>query len=291
MIVVQLAGGLGNQLFQYAAGRSLAYRLNTELKLDISKFKRPSDRKYALSPFNIIENFVSGKELMLIKKSSHSLKNFIVTTCCKIIGKDPLTPVKESGFTDLENFFSLPDNVYLEGYWQSEKYFSEIREIIRDDFRIITEQDPVSNKMSDLIQKSDSVSIHIRRGDYVSDPKTNYDHGLCPQKYYDIAIEKIEACIEDPVFFIFSDDPSWVQKEFKIFHNHILVNINKPDKNFEDLRLMTLCKNHIIANSSFSWWGAWLSENPDKIVYAPKKWFNNPAYNSKNLIPDGWTRI
>lgn len=291
MIVVQLIGGLGNQMFQYAAGRSLAYRHNTELKLDISKFKNDPLREYGLSQFNIIERFATEKDFMKIKIHSHQLQNFFKRVNCKIFGKNALLYTNESHFNFDPDFFTLPDNVYLEGYWQSEKYFSDIKDIIHDSFKITTEQNSANKKMSELIERSNSVSIHIRRGDYISDAKTHNDHGVCPQEYYNAAIEKIDAVIDNPLFFIFSDDPFWVQKEFKIAHRCIHVNINYEHKSYEDLRLITLCKNHIIANSSFSWWGAWLSNNPDKIVYAPKKWFNNLALNTVDLIPSEWKQI
>lgn len=291
MIVVKLIGGLGNQLFQYALGRNLALKNNTELKLDISGFETYKLHKYGLHHFNIIENFASEKDLMHIKMPSSPVKNFLIDINCKLTGNITQLYFKEAHFNFDPNFFKLTDNQYLDGYWQSEKYFKDIKSVIVNDFKIKTAPNSANKKMSESIENSNSISIHIRRGDYITDAKTNNDHGVCSWEYYENAIEKIVNLVENPLFFIFSDDPLWVEKNFEIAYDHIYVNINDADKNYEDLRLMTLCKHHIIANSTFSWWGAWLNLNPDKIIYAPKKWFDNLELNTNDLIPTEWMQI
>ncbi len=145
-------------------------------------------------------------------------------------------------------------------------------------------------KKSEIILNSDSVSLHIRRGDYAKDKKTNAYHGLLSLQYYHNAISKMSNIVNKPQFFIFSDDIKWVKENFKIAFPAIFI-LNSNDKAYEDLFLMTLCKNHIIANSSFSWWGAWLCTNPSKIVYAPKQWLAVNNHQTSDLIPKDWHRI
>jgi hypothetical protein len=291
MIVVKLSGGLGNQMFQYAAGRSLSLRIGSELRLDISELKNDPIRSYGLSRFSIQENFVSDRELRLVKKPSHHLRNFLVDVRCRLAGGFALCSEREPGTGFDPGFFSLPDNRYLDGYWQSENYFLPVQEIIRQEFTVGTEPDPDNRNMAARISSSDAVALHIRRGDYVTDPKTNRDHGTCSMKYYASAMETITDKVKNPLFFIFTDDPVWVRKNFTPAGNHLLVSINDPGNSAEDLRLMTLCRHHIIANSSFSWWGAWLCRNPGKIVCAPELWFSSLKKDTRDLIPPGWIRL
>ena len=136
-----------------------------------------------------------------------------------------------------------------------------------------------------------SVSIHVRRGDYLTNPVTFQTHGLCDIDYYKKAIDEILDLVDKPHFFIFSDDQSWAKSNIIFGAPTDYVMHNNSLKNYEDLRLMSYCRHHIIANSSFSWWGAWLGNNPEKIVIAPKKWFNDPKIDTTDLIPDTWLRL
>ncbi len=279
MIITKLIGGLGNQMFQYAAGRALAYRLNTELKLDKIIFKTYKLHKYELYYFNIKALFASQKGINKFKK--HSLVLFF--TKRKFF--------KEKHFHFNPEFFKLKGNIYLKGYWPSEKYFKSIESVIRDDFSFKNEPDRKNKKVLEKISKVNSVSIHIRRGDYVLNKKTNAYHGLCPLKYYKKAIQIIKARTKTPTFFVFSDDIKWCKKNIKIDKNITFIDFNNRYKNYEDMRLMSNCKHNIIANSSFSWWGAWLNKNKNKIVIAPKKWFRDPSINTKDLISKLWLRV
>jgi hypothetical protein len=136
-----------------------------------------------------------------------------------------------------------------------------------------------------------AVSIHVRRGDYVSDAGTNRFHGTCSVDYYHDAVDRISGFAPASHFFVFSDGIDWAKENLRLRQPVTYVDFNDGEKNYEDLRLMSLCKHHIIANSSFSWWGAWLNPNPDKIVIAPKKWFNDPSINTDDLIPNSWLRL
>jgi len=299
MIIVQLFGGLGNQMFQYAAGRSLAHRLNTQLKLDILPFQNYKLRKYILSEFKILEFFALKEDLRRVKwfstsvrkRPSISVRNFFTGIYCLLNGIRPILYKKESHFHFDPEFLKLPDDIYLEGYWQSEKYFKDIENIIRREFTLRNEPDITNTHMAEKIFESNAISLHIRRGDYISNPVSFTHHGVCSLKYYHTAIDCMVKNISDPHFYIFSDDPLWVKQNLIVNYPHTYVTHNQDLQDSLDLWLMSMCKHHIIANSSFSWWGAWLSNNSKKIVIAPKKWVNNPELDIRDLIPGLWHLI
>ena len=288
MIIVKLKGGLGNQMFQYAFGKNIAIKHNTKLKFDDRWFSTQENsigRQYGLNIFNISEDFATAKE---IKKYTLSNIHFCLNPLTRLFSR--VNYVKEVNLQFSEEIFNSPDNTYLEGYWQSEKYFNEIREILLRDFSFRDEPDSLNKKWIARIQGANSVSVHIRRGDYVNNPATNKFHGLCDPEYYERGFKVIESRLESPEYYIFSDDISWVKKNlhFTSPSHFIEHNSGKPH---EDLRLMLNCKHNIIANSSFSWWGAWGNTNPEKIVIAPQKWFNDPAIDTGDLVPEPWIRL
>jgi hypothetical protein len=269
MIIVRLIGGLGNQFFQYAMGRRLAEKHKTTLKIDISPFEEYKLHKYSLWAFNIQEDIASKEEIKA------------------------LTYKKEKHFHFDSDVLDSSDDVYLEGYWQTEQYFKDIPEIIRQEFSVKT---PLAGRDKELAKQTkscDAVSLHIRRGDYV--PLTYGDQifDACDLGYYFESIRLLLSQVQDPHFFIFSDDPEWARDNLKLSHPTTLVDHNDASRNYEDLRLMGFCQHHIIANSSFSWWGAWLNPNPHKRVFAPKKWFNDNVRNldPKDIIPSLWVRL
>ena len=295
MVIVKLMGGLGNQMFQYAAARRLAHFNNTNLKIDLSWFDNicevDSSREYALDEFAIQENFTTREEVeaLTVRK-----QGFVERLATKAMGRKPgAAPsyIREKYFHFDLDILYLNDGVYLDGYWQSEKYFKDIETIIRQEFTIKSEMNVKSLAIVKQIKSINSVSLHIRRGDYVSNPHTNQVHGSCNVKYYFRCVENLTRSVKHPHFFIFSDEPKWTRANLKLPYPTTFVDHNPPENGYEDLRLMSLCKHNIIANSSFSWWGAWLKQNPCKIVLAPKKWFNSVDYNTKDLIPDKWLKI
>lgn len=293
MIITQLIGGLGNQLFQYAVARRIAHFKNCQIKLDLSGFRNYNLRTYRLSYFNIIENIASPDEIASLKGSQG--KNLPILALGLINKIQPYykrSYIKECHFHFDPNMMKAPCNAYLEGYWQSEKYFKDIENIIRSEFTLKHEPDAINKEIYHIIGNSNSVSIHVRRGDYISNPITNQVHGVCPLDYYYRAIDKINELVKEPPhFFVFSDDPNWAGENLKTEDPVMVVSHNSLDKDYEDLRLMSLCKHHIIANSSFSWWGAWLCTNKEKIVIAPNKWFNTNEHDTRDLIPDSWIKI
>jgi hypothetical protein len=290
MIITKLIGGLGNQMFQYALGRALSIKLQSTLYLDITALINPPKdiipRNYELDKFNIRANIASYD---LLKRVPFSPKYMIRIGFQKFFkGKTIFRYVKEQTHNFDKEILGLPDNVYLDGYWQSERYFNDISDIIRDDFLILHNPSEMNRKMLDKIQNCNSVSVHIRRGDYVTNPKTQRVHFVCDEEYYETAFEMIKKQIEKPYFFVFSDDPLWAQNHIVPDGPVTFVSHNTGIQSSEDMRLMMNCKHHIIANSSFSWWGAWLGKKPEQLVIAPGKWFNTKVCNYHDRLPSGW---
>jgi hypothetical protein len=184
----------------------------------------------------------------------------------------------------------VPNDCYLMGYWQSEKYFSAISEQIREDFSFRLAINNQNTQLAFKISQHNAVSLHIRRGDYANNPTVTATHGLCPISYYHNAIEYIAHRVKQPYFFIFSDDIVWAKENLKMDLHSTYIDHNQGAESYNDMRLMSLCRHHIIANSSFSWWGAWLNPNIDKIAIAPKQWFVKDV-NTQDLIPKDWVRL
>jgi hypothetical protein len=292
MIVVKLKGGLGNQLFQYAMARRIAYREHSQLKLDLSEYQNHNLRKYRLNNFNIISEVASPEEIALVKMprggKTNSIKLRLIEKCRPYYKRHF---IKESFFHFDPNILKISGDIYLEGYWQSEKYFIDIEHIIRQEITLKNDPDLLNEEIIKNMDNVQSVSVHVRRGDYILDSTINQFHGCCSVDYYHHAIDEMVRYIDQPSFFIFSDDPEWVQENLDIDYPSTIIKHNRLTKDYEDLRLMSFCKHHIIANSTFSWWGAWLCAHKEKIVISPKKWFNKAELNTRDLIPESWLRI
>lgn len=309
MIIVRLTGGLGNQMFQYALGRNLSHRLQTTLKLDISMFKHNPARLYSLKHFNIREEFASTMEIYrfsgvpqtVVQKIVHRfnrhfssvlevLSSSLIYSRNNLSDNQPLV-YPEPHFHFDPDVLNVRGDIYLKGYWQSEKYFEEIKEIIRKEFSVKRPLEGKNLQLAQQIQGCESVSLHVRRGDYVSSTKWRDTHGVCPVQYYNTAIQILKDNKSNLRFFIFSDDPKWVKDYLQVGHHCIIVDHNGPKEAHEDLRLMTLCQNHILANSTFSWWGAWLRSGQAGIVIAPRRWFGEERMRTRILVDlfiDGW---
>ena len=278
MISVRLQGGLGNQMFQYAAGRALAEARDVALLLDLSWFNQDFDEKtsprhYELSCFRLDED-VLKKPKSIIQKAQLR----IATKYC------------EPHFHYDPSFSKLPSNTVLEGYFQSEQYFKHIRSRLVEDFSWARLPDGRNVRLLDEISANKSaISLHVRRGDYVSNKNYAKFHGVTGLDYYLSAVKYVGERVAKPTFYIFSDEPRWCKNNLKLKHKTIYVSHNKDGS--EDMRLMKACSHNIIANSSFSWWAAWLNENPDKIVVAPGRWFSHPGSNTQDLIPSVWHKL
>jgi hypothetical protein len=293
MIITRLNGGLGNQMFQYAVGRSLSYVHNVPLKLDLTEFGTYNKRKFRLNHFNINAEIASLEEIENFKQLNKGLSGVISSLPELLRPYYKRKYIKEHFFHYDLNIRKCSGNSYLEGYWQSEKYFQEITPVILDDFTLRERSDSLNEIMAEKIKSCDAISLHVRRGDYVANPETNLYHGTCTLEYYKKAINAVGKHVENPHYFIFSDDPGWAKLNLQTGFPMTILDNNGPEKDYEDMKLMSLCKHHIIANSSFSWWGAWLCQNPNKIVFTPSRWFNKTEVekDTKDLIPESWQRI
>ncbi len=293
MILVRLQGGLGNQMFQYALGRYLAIRNNAQLKLDITMLRGNihgvTKRDYRLSTFNIEESLATEKEIGWFRK--YRFKKGRLWFWYNRLIADRSRYAWEEHFNFEPWVLTLKDPVYLDGFWNTEKYFKDIANVVRSEFTLRNKLSDSSGEiLSDIERHDESVSIHVRRGDYVTDPKTNAWHGVCSVEYYDKAIQKIAGQSVDPRFFIFSDDPVWTKEHITTPFPTTYTSSN-TERSEEDMYLMSRCKHNIIANSSFSWWGGWLNNNPGKIVISPKNWFKTPKMDVRDLVPDTWVKL
>lgn len=284
MVAVNIYGGLGNQLFQYAFGKSLATLKGEDLFIDSSPFENYDLRNFQLDKFN-----VSYKQSTFNRMGVYSINNKYKSHALKIINKYlKIIPniffEKELWVFD-DSVFKSKSYLYV-GYWQSFKYFENIRDLLLKEFTLKNNIGKANLDILNRIQSSNSVSLHIRRGDYVVS-KPSQPSLVCPIAYYEEAIKIINNEIIDPVFFIFSDDIEWVKLNLNVASiNYEYINNNSSNPEY-DLELMKNCKNNIIANSTFSWWGAWLNNNIEKKVIAPKIWMYALPI-SADLVPSDW---
>jgi hypothetical protein len=295
MIISRIFSGLGNQMFQYAAGKSLANHHGAELKLDTSWFssaeEKQTPRLYSLDVFRLPEQIASESE---IKKFTHSTYRGLLG---RIHGRylRSLPAHKKPVYTEPHfhfdsGFFKSRKSLLMIGYWQSERYFLPVAEEIRNLFTIPVSGEP-NHQQERKIRSTEAISLHVRRGDMVHNPEVARVHGSCDLEYYREAARRIASGLEHPEFFIFSDDPEWCFEHLKLDHPVHVISNNQGKDAWQDMQLMRMCKHHIIANSSFSWWGAWLNPSSEKKVIAPYRWFNEGNHDLRGLVPSGWIRI
>jgi hypothetical protein len=294
MIIVKLMGGLGNQMFQYAAAKALSVRHGVTLKVDLSFLNDRSAREnftfreYELDCFDNSIPIATNKELSIFNPP-----NKIISSLKSFLGISGPMRYCENTFKYNVSFSELPNEILLEGYFQSEKYFLQIRSLLLQDFKWRSPATGVNLSLTENIKSTNSVSLHIRRGDFAENKVINSFHGLCDINYYKRAISHINLNFENAIFFIFSDDINWAKKEIGMTSKVVYVDHNIGKESYWDMRLMSYCKHNIIANSSFSWWGAHFNSNPDKKVIYPSKWFgpNYNHYNTKDMYPPSWSVV
>lgn len=282
-IIVRLNGGLGNQMFQYAAGVALAERLGYELLLDTRLFDEHKLREFGLAKFRIRAGIASKEDLFLFPKFMRRIYKIL-----SFVGLPKVWFIEDSD-THAE-FKFLNRGCLIEGYFQSERFFFGVADNLRQDFILVDEINDKNKLILEKIKKHESVMVHVRRGDYLSNPVNLSIHGICDVNYYEKACSAIVNRIRDPYFFVFSDDMKWVKENIFFGENVFYIDGNESHPEI-DLYLMSQCNHHIIANSTFSWWGAWLSGNCNKIVIAPEKWFVAESISSKSIVPPQWIRM
>jgi hypothetical protein len=284
-VISRLHGGLGNQLFQYAAGRAVALRTGAELLLDTRQFTQTNPFQYDLEHFAIEARVATEAELPPAKD------RLIAYTWWRKFGRSPRF-VREQQLGYNKQIATIGPDCYLHGYFQSQRYFADIAPTLWNDLSF---KKPISGdnaRMAERIQSGPSVAMHIRRGDYVTNTKAQATHGAPEPGYYERALQEVRSRSgQDPVVYLFSNDPDWVRANIKLDAELVPVTINDGKTAHEDLRLMSLCDHNIIANSTFSWWGAWLNPSHDKIVAAPAQWFASPKLSNPDITPPGWLRL
>ncbi len=282
MIVTHLVGGLGNQMFQYAAGRALALRRGADLRLDRSAFGTTERRAYGLDAFALKAVEAGPGDLPSARRSLRD----------RLLAKHRPRRHQEAGLGFCADVLDLPDGSYLEGYWQSERYFRDQDAAIRADFTLRAPPRHESLPLLARAEAQNSVSLHVRRGDYASDPTVQAVHGTCPPAYYAEAVALLKPRVGgDLVGFIFSDDHDWVRANLSLPIETVHVEHNGAEHAHEDLRLMSACRHHVIANSTFSWWGAWLDARDGGSVVAPARWFAADHLDGSDIVPERWIRI
>ena len=283
MIIIRMTGGLGNQMFQYALYLKLC-SMGREVKFDdITEYELDNARPVMLWAFGLTYPRADQEEINKITDGFLNLSHRIRR---KLFGRKSLEYQEKNCNYDPQVL--QRDPAYLTGYFQSEKYFMDVEEQVRRAFTFSEgiwkgQDEEIRRKMQNFlgqIQGCESVSVHVRRGDYLE--KEEIYGGICTVAYYKSAIEYMQRKRKESRFFLFSNDPEWVREwvnaNYRGDNRFVIIEGTQEETGYLDLFLMSRCKNHIIANSSFSWWGAWLDENPRKRVIAPAKWANNQEF-------------
>jgi hypothetical protein len=290
--IAELKGGLGNQLFQYAAARALCAR---EARLLYFAWYRPgggTQRRYMLDVFNLsadVEPALLGyARLCWLGLRSPALNR----KAGKLwrLARCRLARIDQAGFA-FAPLRSAAQGVVLDGYFQSWRYFAnqerEIRANLQPRYEAVGQNAALLRRMAE----ENAICLHVRRGDYVANPSTAAFHGVLGLAYYHAALEELGSLALGATFYVFSDDPDWTRANLKIGGATIFVDHNSVDEPWEDLRLMAACRHFVIANSSLSWWGAWLSDHAEKKVIAPARWFSGAGLDTKDLCPPQWVRL
>lgn len=287
-VIVKVFSGLGNQLFQYVVGRQLSLLRNAELLFDTNFFANQSLRNYKLNHYKIVASEISKAEStsFLARYTSSAFPAKVYRRIESYIPKRYHRRFCESQWWVYEpELFHAQPPVYLEGYWQHYRYFEEIHPQIIEELTLKAPYPPEAAPLLKAVEADiSSVSIHIRRGDYVTDVAAQKLMGVLPLDYYHRAITHINENVKNPTFYIFSDDLQWAAEHLKLSAPMVLVAIADGRLDYIELDLMSKCRHNIIANSSFSWWGAFLNRNPDKVVVAPAQWVVPPAINQRIKI-------
>ena len=288
-VVVILYGGLANQMFQYALGLALSQRSGCRLEVDTSAVDADRKRKYALSVCEPAPRRVAGTERRML----HLLRSTPLWNICGTrwypAFPGGLRIVRERGQSFDARVFSLEGNLILDGYWQSERYFFEQRTLIERTFDWSrAARGAVADAVIQTIETPHSVAVHVRRGDYVREAATHAFHGTCEPDYYSRAAGIISDHVPQPHFFIFSDDIDWAEANVHLPGERTVIRHDHPIDPHVDMWLMSRCRHAIIANSSYSWWAAWLTERPGKCIVAPRAWFSDASMRGITPVPDRW---
>lgn len=280
---VRLLGGLGNQMFQYAAGRSLATRSNSRLRLDATVIAIEAHRRYSLDELQI-----DAKVVRRPQRTVEDIEDPVVDDAY-VAKRFKAARIREIDELFHDEFADAPANAYLSGYWQSERYFGDVADSIRTEFQLRRWGTQAKVSAAAIDAAANSVAVHVRRGDYAYLEQARRLFGLMPQEYYSNSAEWIRQKVGKCHFFVFSDEPDWCRENL-VLPGPIEV-LSGATSAPEDIHLIARCEHAIIANSSFSWWGAWLGETDDSLIVAPSKWTDELVHDSRDKVPSRWHRL
>lgn len=292
MIITNVLGGLGNQMFQFAAGLGVSLRTGNRLLVDISGFRGYSRRNYGLDrDFFGIPTVASPIDVRRVLGIGGVAPVRRILSGRWARALRPQSLVIEPSLSYCQELLSVQGPAYLQGYWQSAAYFADCTSAVRSAFSFRNQPLGTAAEWAATIRDTVSVSVHVRRGDYVSSANANAFHGTLPLSYYERATTLIQSLHSDVRFFVFSDDLDWARAHLSFIHDAYFVDGRKGATAHRDLQLMTLCQHSIIANSSLSWWGAWLGRKSHQTIIAPRQWFRNSSIEGTGRIPDEWTLL
>lgn len=290
-VIARIEGGLGNQLFQYAAARTLADRLKCGLLLDLRGIEENGDRPYQLDLYRVRAEIATEDVLAALPAwrptRLRRLQQSLSFQFPKVF-RSPVFWPRSFAYDSRIELLQCP--VYMVGYWQSERYFASNRTCLLQDL-VLQTAEAANVGWTQKITASKSVSLHVRRGDYVSNASSSQFHGTCDLAYYQKAVEVLMRKDSEIEVFVFSDEPQWAADNLRLPVPMHIVDANPPDSGHLDIELMRRCRHHVLANSSFSWWGAWLCESPGQMVFAPQHWFANADVNAIDVVPARWHRV
>ena len=290
MITVRIKGGLGNQLFQYAAAYALSKRTKQDMQMDISFFPQQTLRGFKLDKLNISCMKISNQQSKIVQ----IYKNKYLNKFLRKVNIRQL-PCENKGHFLLETrsdivpeYFKIQQNdIYIDGYYQSERYFVQYREDLIKQFTSRYPFEEAYINVFNLVERCNSVAVHVRRGDFLNAQNDrNPNHYLLGEKYYHLALQYMEKNIDNPHFFWFSDDIEWVKQNFGERENFTFISLQTKYPDIDEMMLMKNCKHIIAANSTFSWWASWLNEHKKSIHICPEK-----RYGNLHMIPCEWIKI
>jgi hypothetical protein len=287
-LVVNLIGGLGNQLFQYACGWSLAQSSGRQLVLDAGGFEQYRLRPFLLDRLAIRAPRASDEDLrgwgLQAGRWARIRRRFLGTR---------IAAVREQGLPWQALALPAGQDVWINGYWQTERYFASQAPSLRQQFKVRAQADAANARLLRQIKQAGAkaAAVHVRRGDYVSSPMAAYVHGSVGLAYYAEALRRLRAKVKGAKLFVFSDEPAWARAKMPFLGRATFVSANPPEAPEQDLRLMSACRHFVLANSSFSWWGAWLGEGAGSQILAPPRWFHDKSKDARDLVPERWQRV
>lgn len=295
-MIVELSGGLGNQMFEYAAARYVQLQNNDQMYFNLAAFARDSQREYALGHYRL------DSKVKKLGKVFGNLNYFKSQYYCHIYHRINKTRGEEAfkylagkklllTFDVYKHYQINADTkgYYWKGCFQSEKYFPGIKSVLKKDFEVVEDMSDAEKCFADELKKNNSVCVHIRRGDYVTNPIDKETLDICHKDYYLKGIDYLKRKLENPVFYVFSnstEDLEWISKNYELPEDVKYVNMNNTD--YKELWFMCKCKHFIISNSTFSWWAQYLSDNDNRIVVAPDKWYRGGDQDPSDIYQDDW---